>query len=366
MSATWRLARAADRAARGTSVAVAVSLVLAIGLAPPCVAAAPTGEPTVPVPPEQGPSTDLGSATPNSTKGLETPADATPAADSMTERVLVLPLRAGATVDPSLLGELQAALERGLGRGRLLPFRDAQADACGDDACIRSRAAIHGARYVLRSRVEERERNFTTVLELLDAGTLAAVAEARRDCEVCGSAELLETLADQGAALAARPVVAAPRLGTLVLRTRPAGARARVDGEAVGSTPLRHEVAAGRHRVAFDRAGFVAVERDVVATAGVEELVEVELPRGRRPLRIAGAVLLGAGLGAAGAGGALLGFDGRPDRSRCTGDDVDFAGRCRFSFETTAAGAATTAGGLALVATGIALLVVDARRNRAR
>lgn len=321
--------------------AMAVGLVAAMGLASPRVAAA--HEPAE-------------------------AAEASEAERATGERVLVLPLRAGATVDPSLLGELRAALERGLGRGRLLPFRDAEADACGDDddACVRRRAAAHGARYVLRSRVEERDRNFATVLELLDAGTLAPLAQARRDCEVCGSAELLETLAEQGATLAARPVVAAPRRGALVLRTRPAGARASVDGEAVGSTPVRHEVTAGRHRVAFERAGFVAVERDVVATAGVDELVEVELARGRRPLRIAGAMLLGAGLGAAGAGGVLLGLDGRPDRSRCTGDDVDFAGRCRFRFETTTAGATTTAGGLAIAIVGLSLLVIDARRSHAR
>ncbi len=293
------------------------------------------------------------------------PAQAPPSAAA--ERVLVLPLRAAPTVDPSLVPELQAALERGLGRGRLVPLRDAAADACGaDEVCVRERAAAQGARFVLRGRVDERDRNYAAVLELLDAGTLGPVAQVRRDCEVCGSAELLETLADQGAALAARPVVVAPRLGTLVLRTQPEGARARIDGQAVGATPLRHDVTAGRHRVALERAGFLAVERDVVATAGVEELVEVQLERGRRPLRVAGAVLLAAGLGAAGTGGVLLGLDGRPDRRRCTGDDVDFAGRCRFSLETTAAGAAATAGGLALVAAGISLLVVEARRGRAR
>jgi hypothetical protein len=293
------------------------------------------------------------------------PTAAPPAGTATSERVLVLPLQVGTTVDPSLHAELQAALERGLGRGQLLPFRDAQADACRDDECVRARAAAHGARYVLRGEVSERDRNFSTALALLDATTLAPVAQARRDCEVCGSAELLETLADQGAALGARPVVAAPRLGTLWLRTRPEGARARVDGEAVGSTPLRHEVDAGPHRVAFELAGHLPVERDVVATAGVEELVEVELEPRRRPLRIAGAVLLGMGLGATGAGGVLLGIDGRPDRSRCTGDDVDFAGRCRLRFETTIPGAAATAGGVALVITGVALLVVDARRARA-
>jgi hypothetical protein len=291
------------------------------------------------------------------------PGEATPPS---VERVLVLPLRRPSTVDPAVQGELQAALERGLGRGRLAPFRDAQADACADDACVQRRASAHGARYVLRGTVEERDRNFATTLQLLDATTLQPVAEARRDCEVCGTAELLETLADQGAALGTRPAVEAPRLGMLVLRTRPAGAQVRVDGEAVGQTPLRHPLPVGPHRVSFERAGHHPVERDVVAAAGVEELVEVELRGRRRPLRIVGAVLLGAGLPTAGLGGALLGLDGRPDRGRCTGDDVDFEGRCRFSFETSTAGVATLAGGVVLAAAGLGLLIVEARRERGR
>ena len=337
---------------------MAVGLVVAIGATWPRPAGA-TG-PVVPEAPSAPAPT--GSTTPKLTPAEGTSSEPTPA-----ERVLVLPLRTGPTVDPGLHAELQAALERGLGRGSLLPFRDTQADACrGDDACVRGRAAAHGARYVLRSGVDERDRNFSTTLELLDASTLAVVARVERACEVCGSAELLETLDDQGATLAARQEGTTPELGTLLLRTRPAGAKASIDGQAVGPTPVRYEVGAGDHRVAFERAGFVPVELDVIATAGVEELVEVELVRGRRPLRIAGAILLGAGLPAAGAGGVLLGLDGRPDRSRCTGDDVDFEGRCRFSFETTTAGAATTAGGLALMATGIVLLIVDARRSRAR
>lgn len=287
----------------------------------------------------------------------------TPTAD---DRVLVLPLRLGPTVDPALHTELQAALERGLGRGRLAPFRDAQADACGDEACVQRRAATHQARYVLRGTVDERDRNFALALVLHDAGTGRAVAEARRDCEVCGSAELLETIADQGATLAARPAVEAPRLGVLLLRTRPSDAQARVDGAVVGQTPLRHPLPAGPHRIEVSRAGHHPAQREVVVTAGIEERVELELEPRRRPLRIVGAVLLGVGLPVAGLGGALLGIDGRPDRRRCSGDDVDFAGRCRFRFETTTAGIATTAGGVALVAAGIGLLIAQARRDRGR
>lgn len=302
-------------------------------------------------------------------EGVASPAsveDTVAAPLEATERVLVLPLRLGATVDAAVRPELQAALERGLGRGRLVPFRDAQADACGDDACVQRRARAHEARYVLRGTVEERDRNFSTVLRLLDATTLEPVAQARRECEVCGSAELLETIADQGAALGARPTVEAPRLGVLLLRTRPPGARVRVDGEVVGTTPARHELPGGRHRVVFERAGYQPVERSVVATVGVEERVDVALTRRRRPLRIVGGTLLGAGLVAAGVGGALLAVDGRPDRRRCTGDDVDFEGRCRFSWETGTAGVVTTVGGVALVATGVSLLIVTALRSSRR
>jgi hypothetical protein len=158
--------------------------------------------------------------------------------------------------------------------------------------------------------------------------------------------------------------VATPKLGGLVLRTRPGGAHTRVDGDSVGTTPVRHEVEAGSHEVAFERPGYHPAQVEVVATAGVDERVEVELQPRRRPLRIVGGVLLGVGLAAVGGGAASLALDGRYDRSHCSGDDVDFAGRCRYRYETTTLGATMTAGGAALVVTGIVLLIVQARRDR--
>lgn len=278
--------------------------------------------------------------------------------------VLVLELDAGETITPDLAVDLQARLERGIGRGRMTPTRDAAADACTTDGCVRSRAAATRSTWVLRSTVWESDRNFAVELRLLDAETLDVVAQSRRECEVCGSAEVLELLEDQAAALAARPTIERPVLGALLLRSRPAQAKVTIDGEHAGSTPSRHEVSVGKHRVTFALAGYGPLTRDVVATAGVEELVEVELVRRRRPLRIAGAVLLGVGLGATAAGGTLLGLDQRPYRSRCSGDDVDFAGRCRFRLDTMIPGAATTAVGLAAVVTGTALLIAAAREGK--
>ena len=271
--------------------------------------------------------------------------------------VLVLPVRAGATIGAELRRDLQATLEDGFSRGTLEPVRDAEADACGDDACVRARAQGVRATYVLRASVEEADRNFAIDLVLLDATTLQEVARSSRECEVCGSAEVLEVLADQAAALTRRPAVERPAMGVLVLRSDPSGADVAIDGDGIGRTPARREVPPGGHRVVFAMRGRATVTRDVAVVEGVEEVLAVELPRERSAMRIAGGVVLGVGLAAVGAGAGLLAVDGRPHRDRCSGDDVDFAGRCRFSLETTAGGAAAVAVGGAAIAIAIGLLV---------
>ena len=112
------------RSAR-TSAAIALAVALATG-AP---ARASASEPAVPEAPAAAAPAEGGAPTGRSPAPATSPqTEAAPA-----ERVLVLPLATGATVDPGLREELQAALERGLGRGHLLPLRDAAADACVDD-----------------------------------------------------------------------------------------------------------------------------------------------------------------------------------------------------------------------------------------
>jgi hypothetical protein len=227
---------------------------------------------------------------------------------------------------------------------------------------VRERAGAVRATYVLRASVDEADRNFAIDLALLDAATLQEVARSSRECEVCGSTEVLEVLADQAAALTRRPAVERPAVGVLVLRSDPAGADVAIDGDDVGRTPARRELPPGGHRVVFEMRGRATVTREVALVEGVEEVLAVELPRKRAPLRIAGGVLLGLGLAGVGAGAGLLAVDGRPHRDRCRGDDVDFEGRCRFQLDTTAGGAVAVALGGAAIAVAIGLLVAARKR----
>ena len=93
------------------------------------------------------------------------------------------------------------------------------------------------------------------------------------------------TLARSGRAAAApRPPAAATGPGSLLLESRPAGARVFVDGQARGVTPLTlAEVPSGTHTVRFERAGYqtisttVRVEPRTRARAAVS--LTVERPR---------------------------------------------------------------------------------------
>ena len=76
--------------------------------------------------------------------------------------------------------------------------------------------------------------------------------------------------------------------------------------------------------------------------------------------------MLVGGLALAGGGAALLAIDGRPYRGRCSGDDVDYAGHCRYEYDTKVAGIVLTSIAGAAVITGIALLVVSRKSARRR
>lgn len=77
-----------------------------------------------------------------------------------------------------------------------------------------------------------------------------------------------------------------------------------------------------------------------------------------RPLRVAASVLLGLGLPAAAAGGALVGIDSRP---ACGAADPR---ECEFLHDTLPGGAALLAAGGAAVVTSVVLFVLDSRPAR--
>jgi hypothetical protein len=66
----------------------------------------------------------------------------------------------------------------------------------------------------------------------------------------------------------------------LTIETRPAGAKAFVDGKLVGTTPLRiPEVAAGLHEVRLERDGYLRWTMSVRVVAGEVHRVTASLDR---------------------------------------------------------------------------------------
>lgn len=65
-----------------------------------------------------------------------------------------------------------------------------------------------------------------------------------------------------------RIALSLPRLATLAVRSRPAGATVVLDGKAVGQAPARLELEPGQHTVSLEAPGRQAVAREINAAAG--------------------------------------------------------------------------------------------------
>jgi hypothetical protein len=226
-----------------------------------------------------------------------------------------------------------------------------------------------GVTHVVTAEITADEKIYDVHIVATDMRTREVVAETREACEVCGVAEVVELAHRQSAALGERLSKLTPLPGRLDIRSRPGGATITVDDATIGSTPLDVELDAGPHRLQATLAGHAPRHHDVVAVGGVREVWSFDLQplrasRRDTRMRTAGWVLLGIGSAAVVPGVVFLALDGRPNRTKCSGDDVDADGDCRQVYEGTISGAVLTSLGLALVATGIALVVSSRRRGK--
>jgi len=302
------------------------------------------------------------------TAGMPARADVGPAAPTAPE-VLVWPLPVDDALSSAARDELSAATRAGLERARVSstpPADAAQAAACDDDACTTAIARTQGVRFVVRPTIHIEDRNWDISATLLDATRGTVIGTVHATCELCGTAEGAEALADQIATLARKLERVDPPPARLHVASDPAGAEITVDGRALGRTPRTITLTPGRHRIALDKPGWTTSERTIAVVGGVDETMRLELQRARRPLVGAGIGLLVGGIVLGGTGGALWGIDGRPYRGRCEGDDVDYAGRCRYRYDTSTAGIVLTSIGIAAVIGGIALLAASRRSARRR
>lgn len=242
-------------------------------------------------------------------------------------RVLVLD-----TVAPGIAAadreELDARIARVLA-ARDIPLastatREA-ARACKSTVCRERTAADRGITHWVRAEVSGEDREYRVTIA---AGTIAdsiegpALASSTGECSVCGVAELSASIESHTVELRDRLLAMAED------RSRPAP-RAQLRPARSDRDPFRDE--GSRTRV--------------------------------DPMRPAGLALLAAGSASAIGGAVLLGLDGNDVRRRCTADNVDADGDCRFVHETLVPGIAMVSGGILAVAGGITLVSIERRRR---
>jgi hypothetical protein len=229
----------------------------------------------------------------------------------------------------------------------------------------------------LRTVIGVKARDYDLQLEIVEVASGRVVASSRERCNLCGVAEAAQVAAAQSGALVQKLEASAKQPATLALTSRPSRMTVEVDGVVIGQTPLRHKIAPGKHRIRVFGQGYVAQLRDVQAVKGVHEALEFtlsavppprqEVPRSRpevRQYRAAGGVLLGLGGALVITGGVFTALHGRP--YRCSGDDVNLDGECRYLYGSLPGGVSMLAVGSAAVITGSVLLIVAGTKQRKR
>lgn len=289
--------------------------------------------------------------------------------------VAVLPLTVEGSLGAASHDKLEEGIALGLARGNfdvIPPSRLSQevgaSPPCKDPSCFVGHAATLDADYLVQATVlDEDNRNYAVVLNLIDGRTGRVAARSEERCDVCGLQELRTLVEDQGAAMRRKledlvngpPVIFASSL--------PSGALVSIDGELVGRTPVRRELSEGEHTARLDLEGYIPQERAFLAVRGLEETLAFELqqaPKQRMRLRPWGWASLAVGVPMLAAGATFLVLDERAaPGDRCSGGNVDPTGNCKFRYNTLTPGLVLTLTGAVLTAAAVAI-VVRTRKGR--
>jgi hypothetical protein len=283
-------------------------------------------------------------------------------------RVAVPRLAVQGEVPSYLVNDLAKRLLGGLGTSAHAVEGTA---TCTDASCWVELAKRSSSTHVVQATLSVHDRDYDVRADLVDGKTGEVIATVERECDICGADELGTTLEDVGDALRRKLASQSHAPPELSITSAPVGAEVRLDGEVIGKTPLTIEVPVGEHEVEVAMADHITQRRRLAFVGGVRQewnVALVDVPRddsrGRRPLRIAGWSAIGVGLAGVGAGIGLVVLDESPIRSRCSGENVDYEGNCKYRYDTLGGGIAIAAVGAVALGTGIALVVVDHKRSR--
>jgi hypothetical protein len=296
------------------------------------------------------------------------------------KRVVVLPMTVQGELADHERADIDARIRKALGRGKKVEVLDPAGaiESCVGTECLADIASAAEATHVLRTIVEVDGSDYDIELVISDASGMA-VATATDTCDTCGLAEVGSVVTDVTNAVRRKLEAEVTPPPKLVVRSKPAGATVKLDGEAIGTTPLEATVPAGEHDITIEKNGYIVSRQRAAFVDGVRESMNVTLaavasaqqttdtsgPPPGRPLRIAGWTTAGLGLGAVGAGIALIVIDGKEITSDCDADNVDLDGDCRWRYGTMTGGAVAAGVGAAALAAGITLAVIGHKKGRA-
>jgi len=212
--------------------------------------------------------------------------------------------------------------------------------ACYGSGCLARAAAALGVAFLVVGSVEEHDKTYEITLELINGRSGAAIGINRERCEICGVAEAGEKVGLAASALRARLEALARTPARFVIRSRPAGAHVRIDGEDAGRTPLDHELVGGVHKLELTAQGYDPLDRTVTAVSGVDETLDLDLvPLPTKfPYRLAGWTALVAGVAALTIG--IWGVVADGSEVTCAVADQGDFGHCPKLHDTARMGAA--------------------------
>ena len=174
------------------------------------------------------------------------------------------------------------------------------ADSCSGGSCTGKATRALGAALLVFASVVEHDKTYDITLDLVNGKSGITIGTNRERCEICGVEEASEKVSLAASALRARLEALANTPARFIIRSRPAGARLALDGEAIGRTPIDRELAPGVHKLELSAEGYDPLERTVTAVNGVDETLDLDLvvlPT-KVPLRALGWTALAVGVAA--------------------------------------------------------------------
>lgn len=295
---------------------------------------------------------------------------AEPGEEGEATKVAILPLVVEGEMPESDRTTLTDQLVGGLQRGAFEVATPSEVESTGEGkcdkpGCMKSIADKTGATHVVRTIVSVSDRDYTVKVELYDGSDGSTIISSSDGCEICGVADVGGLIETQAATLRTKLDALASGPAAIVVTSNPEGADVTLDGEPFGVTPLDKSIIPGDHTIRVSKDGYISVQEQRTFVEGARESLDYELEKvpNRLPKRPWGYASLGLGIVGIGGGVALTFLHDRPYKlgAKCTGDNVDFEGDCRFLFNTKWTGLAAGIVGGALLTLGIAVLITTAK-----